>query len=105
MDYVYQDGALVPIESAMGLSTGGAFYDSVAQGLALYGQYMNAKQLAQMNDLNYQQAQLALVEKYKPTQPGASVTTPGAAAGQAQKLSPVMLLLIGVAVLYVLKKV
>lgn len=104
MDYVYENGSLVPVETAMGLSAGGTFYDSVAQGLALYGQYMNAKQSAQMSDLNYQQAQLALVEKYKSAQPPASVTTPGVTAGQAQKLSPAILLIIGVAVLYMLKK-
>jgi len=103
MDWVYENGVAVPIDSAMGISSGGMFYDVVGQGLALYGQYMNAKSTAQLNDLNYQAAQLALVDKYKSTTPGTAVTAPGATA-PAKSVSPVVLLLLGLGVLFVLKK-
>lgn len=103
-DYVYENGQLVPVASAMNVSTGGVFYDTVAHGLALYGQYMNAKAAAQMQDLQFQQAQLALVDKYKAQTPGTSVTAPGAAPAGAMKVSPVVLLLLAGAALYLIRK-
>lgn len=104
MDWVYENGVAVPMDTAMGLSTGGTFYDTVTQGLALYGQYMNAKSAAQMNDLNYQSAQLKLVDQYKSTTQGTAVTAPGAAPAASTRLSPIVLLLFGIGVLYLLKK-
>lgn len=104
MDWVYENGVAVPIDSAMGLSTGGAFYDTVAQGLALYGQYMNSKSAAQMNDLNYQAAQLKLVDTYKSATPGTAVTAPVAATAAGTSLSQVVLLMLGVGVLFLMKK-
>lgn len=103
-DWVYENGIEVLIDSAMGLTKSGTFYDAVSGGLALYGAFMNAKASAQMNDLNYQSAQLALVEKYKTGQPSTTVTAPGAAAPKASTLSPVVLLVLGVGVLFLLKR-